>query len=112
MPCRPVADVSDAQADQVTGSKLAVDGEVEQCQITVTTGELQANPDRPDLFELQRRLLTYELSFVPGFREWSLRSECVPWLAPVVMEPASLRRVEMSLINPPETFVTYRFSDA
>jgi hypothetical protein len=62
-----VADVSDAQLDQVTRSKLAVDGEVEQRQITVTTSELQADPDRLDLFELERRFLSYELSFVPGF---------------------------------------------
>jgi hypothetical protein len=62
-----VADVSDAQSDQVTGSKLAVDGEVEQRQLAATVGELQAHPDRPDLFELERRLLAYKLSLVPGF---------------------------------------------
>jgi hypothetical protein len=63
----PVADVSSAQPHQVTGSKLAVDGEVEQRQLAATVGELQADSDRPDLFELKRRFLTYKLSFVPGF---------------------------------------------
>ena len=43
----PVADVSDAQPDQVTGSKLAVDGEVEQRELAATVGELQADPNRP-----------------------------------------------------------------
>jgi hypothetical protein len=52
----------------VAGSKLAVDGQVEQRQITVTTGELQADPDRPDLFELERRFLTYELPLFQGSR--------------------------------------------
>ena len=62
-----MADVSHAQLDQIAGSKLAVDGKVEQRQISVTTCELQANPDCPDLLELERRFLTYELSFVPRF---------------------------------------------
>jgi hypothetical protein len=47
--------------------KLVVDGWVEQRQIAVTTGELQADPDRPDFFELERCFLTDECSFVPGF---------------------------------------------
>jgi hypothetical protein len=63
-----VADVSDAQPDQVTGSKLTVDGEVEQRQLAGAVGELQADPDRPDLFELKRRFLTYKLSLVPFFQ--------------------------------------------
>jgi len=75
----PVADVSDAQPDQVTGSKLAVDGEVEQRQLAVTIGELQADPNRPDLFELKRRFLTYKLSPVPGFANGCRSSERVPW---------------------------------
>jgi hypothetical protein len=49
----PVADVSDAQPDEVTGSKLAVDGEVEQRQIAARVAELQADPDCPNLFELR-----------------------------------------------------------
>jgi hypothetical protein len=47
-----MADVSDAQPDQVTGSKLAVDSEVEQRQLAATVYEPQADPNRPDLFEL------------------------------------------------------------
>jgi hypothetical protein len=44
--------------------------------------------------------LPYKLSTCSRVREWSLRSTCVSWLAPVVMEPASLRRVEGSLTEP------------
>jgi hypothetical protein len=41
----------------------------------VTTCERQANPDCPDLLELERRFLTYELSFVPRFANgrWTVR---------------------------------------
>ena len=67
----PVADVTYAQLDQVAGSKLAVDGEVEQCQFAATVGELQAGPNRPYLFEFKRCLLTDELSLVPGFANGS-----------------------------------------
>jgi hypothetical protein len=66
MPCRTAPGVPDAQLDQAAGSKLAVDGEVEQRQLAPKVGELKADPHRPDLFELKRRFLTYELSLVPG----------------------------------------------
>jgi hypothetical protein len=41
-----MADVTYAQLDQVAGSKLAVDGEVEQREFAATVGELQADPNR------------------------------------------------------------------
>jgi hypothetical protein len=85
-----MADVSDAQPDQVTGSKLAVDGKVEERQLAVTVGELKADPDRPDLFELKRRFLTYKLSLVPGFANGRRAVSVFPWLAPVVAGPTNL----------------------
>src|ERR1700684_2850620 len=67
----PVANVSDPQLDEVAGSKLAVDGEVEQRQLAATVGELQADSNRPDLFEFQQCFLTDEPSLVPGFANGS-----------------------------------------
>jgi hypothetical protein len=62
-----VADISDVQPNQVAGSKLTIDSETEQRKLAETVGELQPDPDGPDLFELKRRFLTYKLSLVPGF---------------------------------------------
>src|ERR1700736_2276762 len=91
----PVADVSDAKPDQVTGSKLAVDGEVEQRQLAVTIGELQADPNRPDLFELKRRFLTYKLSLVPGCANGCRAVNVFHGLAPVVAGPTNLLSATM-----------------
>jgi hypothetical protein len=55
-----------SQPHQVTPPKLAVDGKVEQCELSSTAGELQANSDRPDFFQLEWGLLANELAFVPG----------------------------------------------
>src|SRR5665213_2156083 len=55
-----------SQLHQVTPPKLAVDGKVEQCELSSTAGELQANSDGPDFFQLEWGLLANELAFVPG----------------------------------------------
>jgi hypothetical protein len=52
---------------QVAGAELAVDREIEQGKFSHALGQLKAYPDRPDLLETQRCLLSYELAFVPGF---------------------------------------------
>jgi hypothetical protein len=53
---------------EVTGPKFAVDGQVEQGQFSAPSSELQPNANYPNLLELDRRLLTYELALVP---RWS-----------------------------------------
>jgi len=51
-----VGDVTDATADHVAAAQLAVDGEVEEGEVAQLIGELRADPDGPDLAQLQRRL--------------------------------------------------------
>jgi len=49
--------VLDAKADQIAAAQLAIDGEVEERKLPDSMFELQSNPDRPDLLQLQRGLL-------------------------------------------------------
>ena len=58
-------DIPDPDSDQVAGSQLAVDGEIEQREITNPSSDLQADPDGPDLVSFQRRLLAGYLALVP-----------------------------------------------
>ena len=57
--------IVDAQRDQITPAQFAVDGKVEQCEFPGSMIQLQPNPDRRDLSQLQRRFLPEELAFVP-----------------------------------------------
>jgi hypothetical protein len=41
--------VVDAKPNQIAPAQLAVDGEVEQCEFTVSMIQLQSNPDSADL---------------------------------------------------------------
>src|SRR5438105_13053221 len=57
--------IVDAQRDQITPAQFAVDAEIEQRELSASMIELQPNPDGPDFFQLQWRLLTEQLAFVP-----------------------------------------------
>jgi hypothetical protein len=46
-----VRQISDPQFHQIARPQLAVDGQVEECQIAHAVGELQADPNRPDLLQ-------------------------------------------------------------
>ena len=46
-------DVTDATVDHVAAAQLAVDGEVEEGEVAQLIGELRADPDGPDLAQLQ-----------------------------------------------------------
>jgi hypothetical protein len=61
-----MADIPHPQADEVTGSKFAVDGQVEQGKFATPNGKLQSNTNRPDLFELESCLLSNDFALVPG----------------------------------------------
>ena len=61
-----VADIPHPQANEITGTKFTVDGQIEQGEFAPPNGELQSNANSPDLFELERRLLANELALVPG----------------------------------------------
>jgi len=47
----PVADdkIADPPFDEVTPAKLAVDGEIEECQVTEITREFKPGPNGPNL---------------------------------------------------------------
>jgi hypothetical protein len=47
----------DAESNQIAAAQLAVDGEVEQREFPGSMIQLQPNPDSPDLFQFERRLL-------------------------------------------------------
>jgi len=75
-------DIVDTESNQIAAAQLAVDGEVEQRKLPGSMIQLQANPNGPDLFQLQRWLLAEQLTFVPrcctpcgrrsGIHEWLL----------------------------------------
>jgi hypothetical protein len=54
------------ESDQVTGPELAVDGQIEKGELAQVSGELESESDRPDLLELERRLLPNELAAIPS----------------------------------------------
>jgi hypothetical protein len=60
-------DIVDAETNQVASTQLAVDCEIEQGEFTGLMSQLQTNPDRPDLFQLQRGLLAEQLALVPRY---------------------------------------------
>jgi hypothetical protein len=67
--------VVDPQSDEIAAAKLAVDRKVEHCEIAQALFQLKTNADRPDLRELERWILPYELAAVPGrskFGDWRL----------------------------------------
>jgi len=62
-----VGDVAHTEIYEIASTQLAVNREVEQCQISGLMRVLKLNPDGPDVLRLQRRLLPNQLAFVPGF---------------------------------------------
>ena len=69
-----MGNVSNTEANEVTGSQFTVDGKVEESQLADIACQLQPYPNSPYFFELERRLLADELATVPGgARDWILR---------------------------------------
>jgi hypothetical protein len=66
-----VRDIKNANFHQIASAQLAIDHEIEQRKIAGTISNLQAHSNRPDIFELERRFLPDELSFVPRFAGWT-----------------------------------------
>ena len=54
-------DVSDAQADEIAATKLAVDGQVEHGEFANCVRILEVNADRPDVLRLAGWLLAAHL---------------------------------------------------
>src|ERR1700694_1855719 len=67
--------IMDAKSDQIAPAQLAVNGEVEQCKFSGSMIQLQSNPDGPDLFQFQWRLLTKQLALIPR-TSTSVRCRC------------------------------------
>jgi hypothetical protein len=63
------ADIVDLWSDEITASELAIDGEIEQREVTRSLLELEPHPNCPDIFRLQRTLLPGETPLVP----WNVR---------------------------------------
>jgi hypothetical protein len=57
--------VTNTKGNQITGSKLAVDREIEQSELANSFAKLQADANGPDVFESQRCFLSDELALVP-----------------------------------------------
>jgi len=58
-------DVADPKIIWVAAAELAVGGEIKQCECTNALVELTVYANGPDDFQLQRRLPTDALAFVP-----------------------------------------------
>src|SRR5690606_4198834 len=65
----PMADVADLQSDQVAAAQLAVDTQVEKCELTHPVLHLEPYAERPDVLEFERRLLPDDLALVPRLTE-------------------------------------------
>src|SRR5436190_17870189 len=61
----------DAEGDEIAAAQFAVHGEIKQREIAGAMIQLQSNSDGPDLFQLQRRLLTQQFAFVPWYCTFS-----------------------------------------
>jgi hypothetical protein len=48
-----VSDIADAQLHEIAVAQFAVDGPIEQRQLALAIGELEANPNRPNFLEFK-----------------------------------------------------------
>ena len=60
-----VGDITNPKVDQVATAQLAVNRQIEQGEVANSMSILKMDANRPDVFGLQRRLLTNELALVP-----------------------------------------------
>src|SRR5206468_211275 len=63
----PFDNIMDAERDKIEAAQFAVDGKIEQGEISGAMIQLQSNSDGPDLFQLQRRLLPEEVALIPRY---------------------------------------------
>jgi hypothetical protein len=60
-----MTDIAGLQGDEVVRTQLTVDAQVEQRELAHTVLHLVADPERPDVIELEWSLLPDDLAFVP-----------------------------------------------
>jgi hypothetical protein len=58
--------IANLQPEEITASQLAVDGQVEKRKVPNSIGQLKADPDPPNLFQLEWELLADQFVLVPG----------------------------------------------
>src|SRR5262245_6416442 len=58
--------VLDPKCDDIAAPQLAIDCQIEHCQVSRPSLHLQSGTDRPNMFWPQRWLLADELALVPG----------------------------------------------
>ena len=61
-----MCNVAHTELGQVAGSKLAVDGQIEQSHIPGSFCNLKPYSDGPDISQSERGFLSDQFSFVPG----------------------------------------------
>ena len=71
-----MGDIRYADLYQITGSQLAINGKIKQCNIAMAFINLQPNPNSPNFLQFQWRLLTDEFAFVPWW-SWLVFNELV-----------------------------------
>ena len=62
-----VRNVANTQIDEITATQLAVDREIEHCQVSNPAPILQVDADGPDILGFEGRLLADQFAFVLGF---------------------------------------------
>jgi len=60
-----MTNIADLQGDEVASTQLAVDTQVEKCELAHPVLHLEADAERPNVLELERGLLPDDLALVP-----------------------------------------------
>jgi hypothetical protein len=104
--------VPNAQPDEIARPQLAIDGQVEEPQLSRAMTDLQPHSNCLDILQLQRSLLPNQLALVPGRLA---RCNMSRWfhdgLPAVVDDRLTLRRRQCSMFEPQPTVTTVRFRE-
>jgi len=61
-----VRDIANTQLHKIAAAQLAVERHIEQREFALVSGDLEANPNCPNIPEFERCFLPGQLTFVPG----------------------------------------------
>ena len=73
-----MADVADLEFHKIAAAQLAVDSEIKKCELADPVLHLQTNSERPDVLELERRLLA-DAARTPGTSRSSSATSTCKW---------------------------------
>jgi hypothetical protein len=71
-----VSDIANAQLHEIAAAQLAVDRQIEQRELALPIGQLEPNPNCPNVPEFERCFLPDELALVPGIAAASFNDWC------------------------------------